>query len=40
MSLHCGCDKNVIFFIDGKPWKMSCPGRGTAVKLLDVEMLT
>jgi hypothetical protein len=31
MSLHCGCDENVIFFTDGKPWKMTRPGRGTAV---------
>jgi hypothetical protein len=32
MSLHCGCDDNVIFFTDGKPWKMSRPGRGRAVR--------
>jgi len=32
MSLHCGCDDNIIFFTDGKPWKMSCPGRGQAVR--------
>lgn len=32
MSLHCGCDENVIFFTDGKPWKMTRPGRGTAVQ--------
>jgi hypothetical protein len=32
MSLHCGCDENVFFFMDGKPWKMSCPGRGIAVR--------
>jgi hypothetical protein len=32
MSLHCGCDENVFFFIDGKPWKMSRPGRGAAIR--------
>jgi hypothetical protein len=32
LSQHCGCNPNVIFFTDGKPWKLSCPGRGRAVK--------
>ncbi len=32
MSLHCGCYNNIIFFTDGKPWKMSHPGRGRAVR--------
>jgi hypothetical protein len=32
MSLHCGCDNNVILFTDGKPWKISRPGRGQAVR--------
>jgi hypothetical protein len=32
MSMHCGCDDSVIFFTDGKPWKMSRPGRGRTVR--------
>jgi hypothetical protein len=32
MSLHCGCDENIFFFMDGKPWKMCRPGRGRAVR--------
>jgi hypothetical protein len=32
LSLHCGSDENVIFFADGKPWKMSQPGGGRAVR--------
>lgn len=32
MSSHCGCDDNVIFFTDGKPWRMSRPGRGRSVR--------
>jgi hypothetical protein len=32
MSLNCGCDDDVIFFTDGKPWRMSRPGRGRAVR--------
>jgi hypothetical protein len=32
MHEHCGTDPNVIFFTDGKPWKMTRPGRGRAVR--------
>jgi len=32
MSQHCGCDDDVIFFTDGKPWRMSRPGKGRAVR--------
>jgi hypothetical protein len=32
ISAYCGCDPNVIFFTDGKPWKLARPGRGWAVK--------
>jgi hypothetical protein len=32
ISAYCGCDPNVIFFTDGKPWKLARPGRGRAVK--------
>jgi hypothetical protein len=32
MNLHCGTDCDVIFFTDGKPWRMSHPGRGRAVR--------
>ncbi len=32
MAEHCGTDTNVIFFTDGKPWKMLHPGRSRAVQ--------
>jgi len=32
MSEHCGCDDDIIFSTNGKPWKMSQPGRGRAVR--------
>ncbi len=32
MALHTGCDPSVIFFTDGKPWRISRPGRGRAVQ--------
>ena len=32
MSEHCGCNADVIFFTDGKPWRMSRPGKGHAVR--------
>jgi hypothetical protein len=32
MADFCGTDRNVILFTDGKLWKMSCPGRGRAVR--------
>jgi hypothetical protein len=31
MAFHCGTDPHVLFFTDGKPWKMSRPGKGQAV---------
>jgi hypothetical protein len=30
MVLYCGCCPDVLFFTDGKPWKMARPGRGEA----------
>jgi hypothetical protein len=29
---HSGCDQDVLFFTDGKPWKMAQPGHGQAAK--------
>jgi len=35
MMVHCtGCEKDVLFFADGKPWQMSRPGKGQAVREL------
>ncbi len=31
MAFHCGTDPHVLFFTDGKPWKMSRPGKGQAI---------
>jgi hypothetical protein len=33
--VHCtGCERDVLFFADGKPWQMSQPGKGQAVREL------
>ncbi len=32
MSETCGYNEDIFFFTDGKPWKMSWPGRGRAVR--------
>ena len=32
MAFHRGTDPHVLFFTDGKPWKMSRPGKGQAVR--------
>jgi hypothetical protein len=32
MAFHCGTHPHIIFFTDGKPWKMSRPGQGRAVR--------
>jgi hypothetical protein len=33
--VHCtGCEKDVLFFADGKPWQMYQPGKGQAVRAL------
>jgi hypothetical protein len=34
MLLHCGSNDKMIFFTDGKPWKMSQTGMGRAVRLI------
>ena len=35
MMVHCtSCEKDVLFFADGKPWQMSQPGKGQAVREL------
>jgi hypothetical protein len=35
MMVHCtGCEKDVFFFVDGKTWRMSRPGKGQAVREL------
>jgi hypothetical protein len=31
---HSGCDQDVLFFTNGKPWKMARPGHGQAVEVL------
>jgi hypothetical protein len=31
---HSGCSRDVLFFTDGKPWKMARPGRGEAAQAL------
>lgn len=31
---HSGCCEDVLFFTDGKPWKMARPGRGDAAEAL------
>ena len=31
---HSVCDQDVLFFTDGKPWKMARPGRGQAAEVL------
>lgn len=30
----CGCTLDVLFFTDGKPWKMARPSRGDAADAL------
>jgi hypothetical protein len=32
MNEHCGTNPSVLFFTDGKPWRMSRPGRGETVR--------
>jgi hypothetical protein len=34
MVHFCGCSPDVIFFTDGKPWKMARPGQGDAAAAL------
>jgi hypothetical protein len=35
LMVHCtGCERDVLFFADGKPWRMSRPGKGQAVREL------
>jgi hypothetical protein len=34
MVLYTGCCPDVLFFTDGKPWKMAKPGTGDAVTAL------
>jgi hypothetical protein len=34
MVFHCDCSQDVLFFTDGKPWKMCRPGSGDAAEAL------
>ena len=34
MVLYSGCCRDVLFFTDGKPWKMAKPGRGDTADAL------
>jgi hypothetical protein len=34
MVAYAGCCPNVLFFTDGKPWKMAKPGSGDAANAL------
>ncbi len=34
MVAHCNCDPDTLYFADGKPWKISRPGKGKGVAAL------
>jgi hypothetical protein len=34
MVMYTGCCRDVLFFMDGKPWKMAKPGTGDATAAL------